>query len=179
MGEEGWRWLRFPYLREGETLERRREVALFLRDRGYRVAQVTLLFDDWSFADPYARCLAKNDTAAVEWMKDSYLRRAAMLIPADMDRARRVFGRDIPHVLLLHFGAVQAAMLPRLLDLLQERGFEFVTLQDAQSDPAYAVEIDRSFPSGATWLDQVAAMKGITAARPSDDTLTRLSTLCR
>jgi peptidoglycan/xylan/chitin deacetylase (PgdA/CDA1 family) len=179
MGDEGWRWLRFPYLHEGETIEKRREVSRFLKDRGYRVAQVTLNFDDWAFNDPYARCLAKNDAAAVEWMKDSYLRRAAESLSAGVKRARLVFGREIAHVMLLHLGALQTAMLPRLLDLLEEQGFELVTLQEAQSDPAYAVEVDRPFPSGTTWLDQVAATKGLETARPSDDTLTRLSALCR
>jgi peptidoglycan/xylan/chitin deacetylase (PgdA/CDA1 family) len=171
--------VRFPYLHEGETIEKRREVSRFLKDRGYRVAQVTLNFDDWAFNDPYARCLAKNDAAAVEWMKDSYLRRAAESLSAGIKRARLVFGREIAHVMLLHLGALQTAMLPRLLDLLEEQGFELVTLQEAQSDPAYAVEVDRAFPSGATWLEQVAARTGLETARPFDDTLTRLSALCR
>ena len=179
MGNEDWHWFRFPYLHEGETVEKRREVSRFLRDRGYRVAQVTLNFDDWAFNDPYARCLARNDGEAVEWMKEAYLRRALDSLFADVERARRVFGRDIAHVMLLHLGALQTVMLPRLLGLLEERGFELVTLQEAHSDPAYAVEVDRPFPSGATWLDQVAAIRGLQTPPAPDDMLARLSDLCR
>jgi peptidoglycan/xylan/chitin deacetylase (PgdA/CDA1 family) len=179
MGNEDWHWFRFPYLHEGETVEERREVSRFLRDRGYRVAQVTLNFDDWAFNDPYVRCLAKNDAAAVEWMKEAYLRRALDSLSADVERARRVFGRDIAHVMLLHLGGLQTVMLPRLLGLLEERGFELVTLQEAQSNPAYAVEVDRPFPSGAAWLDQVAAIRGLQTPRAPDDTLARLSRLCK
>ena len=61
MGDGDWHWFRYPYLREGETLEKRRAVARFLKDQGYRVAQVTLNFDDCAYNDPYTRCVAKND----------------------------------------------------------------------------------------------------------------------
>ena len=36
MGDEDWHWFRYPYLREGDTLEKRHAVAAFLKERGYR-----------------------------------------------------------------------------------------------------------------------------------------------
>ena len=53
-----WRWLRYPYLHEGDTVEKRRAVRAYLKARGYRIAQVTLDWEDylWNFA--YARFLA-------------------------------------------------------------------------------------------------------------------------
>src|SRR5262249_30222475 len=77
MADQDWHWFRFPYLREGETLEKHRDVMVFLKEHGYMVAEVTLSFGDYAYNDPYARCLAKNDTQAIEWMKDSYLSRAS------------------------------------------------------------------------------------------------------
>lgn len=41
-----WHWLRYPYLREGDTVEKRRAVRAYLQARGYRVAQVTLDWED-------------------------------------------------------------------------------------------------------------------------------------
>jgi peptidoglycan/xylan/chitin deacetylase (PgdA/CDA1 family) len=179
MGEDGWRFLRFPYLREGDTREKRKAVRQLLERRGYRVAEVTLNFDDYAYNDPYARCVAKNDVAAIEWMKESYLRRAAASLAAGVEEARRAFGRDIAHVMLLHIGAFETVMLPRLLDLLEERGFDLVTLQEAQSDAAYAADPGLPFPSGATWLDQVMAARALPRSPSSDDSLARLSVLCR
>src|SRR4029453_15951429 len=57
--EESWRWLRYPYLREGDTVEKRRAVRRLLAEQKYRIAQVTLSFDDYAYNDPYARCVAK------------------------------------------------------------------------------------------------------------------------
>jgi peptidoglycan/xylan/chitin deacetylase (PgdA/CDA1 family) len=160
MEGQDWHWFRFPYLHEGDTPDKRTEVARFLADHGYRVAEVTMSFDDWAYNDPYARCAAKNDLSAIEWMKQSYLRRAAESISAAQDAARRAYGRDITHVMLLHIGAFQTVMLPRLLDLLDERGFRLVTLPEAQSGPAYAAR--HGSPPALT-----------------DDSLARLADLCR
>ncbi len=180
MGDGGaWRWLRYPYLREGDTLEKRRSVAGFLREHGYRVAQVTMSFDDYAYNDPYARCLATNDLAAIDWMKESYLARAARSISAGEEGARRVWGRDVAHVMLLHVGGFQTVMLPRLMELLEQRGYRLVTLPEAQDDPAYLADPDRAFSGGATLLDQMMAAKNLAAAGAPDDTLARLAATCR
>jgi peptidoglycan/xylan/chitin deacetylase (PgdA/CDA1 family) len=41
-----WRWFRYPYLHEGDTLEKRRAVRAFLASNGYRIAQTTLDYED-------------------------------------------------------------------------------------------------------------------------------------
>jgi peptidoglycan/xylan/chitin deacetylase (PgdA/CDA1 family) len=179
MGDEDWHWLRYPYLHEGETLEKRRAVLQFLKERGYRVAEVTLSFDDYAYNDPYARCLAKNDLAAIDWMKDNYLERAARSLTAGQEMAQRVYGHDVAHVMLLHLGGFETVMLRRLLDLLDARGFQLVTLPEAESDPAYAIDPDRSSPSGSTWLEQMAAARQLAMPKTADDALTRLAGLCR
>jgi (4-O-methyl)-D-glucuronate---lignin esterase len=179
MADQDWHWFRYPYLHEGDTPEKRHAILQFLKDHGYRVAEVTLSFDDYAYNEPYARCLAKNDTAAIDWMKESYVQRAARSLDGGQDAARRVVGRDVAHVMLLHIGAFETVMLPRLLDLLDQRGFQLVTLQEAESDPIYAIDPDQATASGATLLDQVAASRKVDLPRTPDDALGRLSQLCR
>jgi peptidoglycan/xylan/chitin deacetylase (PgdA/CDA1 family) len=179
MGGGDWHWFRFPYLREGETLEKQRAVAAFLKDRGYRVAEVTISFDDYAYNEPYARCLARNDTAALDWLKESYLRRAGESLTAARAAAEGVFGRDIAHVMLLHVGGFQRVTLPGLLDLLQRRGFQLVTLEEAQRDPAYASDPGVAFASGATLLDRMTAARKVPAAPGPEPPFARLEALCR
>jgi peptidoglycan/xylan/chitin deacetylase (PgdA/CDA1 family) len=177
MGDADWHWLRYPYLHEGDTPQKRQAVAAFLKDRGYRVAEVTLSFDDWAYNEPYARCLAKDDVDSIEWMRESYLQRAAESIAAGQEAAKRVWGRDIAHVMLLHIGGFQTVMLPELLDLLEQRGFRLVTLQEAESDVAYAADAGVAPGSQATPLERMAAAKPGTPA--AADALVRLGGLCR
>ena len=179
MGDHGWRWLRYPFLHEGDTLEKRRAVRSFLADRGYRVAQVTMNFDDYAYNEPYARCVAKNDEASITALKESYLRRAGESLTFAQQAATLVFDRDIAHVMLLHIGAFETVMFPKLLDLLEQRGFHLVTLEEAQKDAAYAGDPDPPLPSGGTLLGQWMAAKHLTPPAHSDEDLGRISGFCR
>jgi peptidoglycan/xylan/chitin deacetylase (PgdA/CDA1 family) len=178
MGGQDWQWFRYPYLREGDTLEKRHDVAQALKQGGYRVAEVTLDFDDYAFNEPYARCVARGDTAAIEELKRLYMERAASQIDAGEAAARKVFGRDIKHVMLLHIGGFEAVMLPRLLDLLQQRGARLIRLDEAQSDPVYLVDPDQTPKYGGTFTDLVAASKQIELPRRDNAFFDRLEKTC-
>jgi peptidoglycan/xylan/chitin deacetylase (PgdA/CDA1 family) len=73
MGDGDWHWLRFPYLAEGDTAEKRAATRKFLGERGYRIAAVTMSFGDYMYNEPYARCVAKNDSASITRLETSYL----------------------------------------------------------------------------------------------------------
>lgn len=173
-----WHWLRYPFLAEGDTPEKRAETRKFLADHGYRIAAVTMSFGDYMWNEPYARCVAKNDTPAIKQLESSYLQAASE--DADFRRAmaKALFGHDIPYVLLMHVGAFDARMLPRLIDLYRSKGFSFVTLKEAENDPFYAAAIDPSMP------DQPDSLEGAMRARnlplPSPPKLAvDPNTLCR
>ena len=151
---DDWRWFRYPFLREGDTLGKRRGVRAGLREHGYRVAQVTLDYEDYLWNSPYARCFAKADAPSVRWLRSTYLTIAAAYIDSSREAARLVFGRDISHVLLLHLGAFSDNILPDVLALLQQKGLELVTLEEAQKDPAYQSDPDAPSRHGGTLLEQ-------------------------
>ena len=135
--------------------------------------------DDYAYNDPYARCLAGGDTAGIEWLKVSYLRRAAASLTEGQRGAREIYGREIPHVMLLHVGGFQMVMLPRLMDLLRERGFTLVTLPEVQADPAYAADSDLATDDGATLLERVRKVRGLAPPAASEDFFTKIGALCR
>jgi peptidoglycan/xylan/chitin deacetylase (PgdA/CDA1 family) len=41
-----WHWLRYPYLHEGDTLEKRHAVRAYLATHNYKIAQVTMDWED-------------------------------------------------------------------------------------------------------------------------------------
>ncbi len=141
-----WHWFRYPFLAEGGTPPVRDAARATLKARGYRVAAVTMSFDDFKWNVPYAACAAARDAAAIARLETSFLADARTAALASRARAKAQLGRDIPYVLLMHVGAFDARMLPRLLALYRSMGFRFVTLQDAQADPYYAPATDLSRP---------------------------------
>jgi peptidoglycan/xylan/chitin deacetylase (PgdA/CDA1 family) len=155
MGDEDWHWYRYPYLHEGGTLEKRRDVRSWLGEHGYRVAEVNMDFEDYLWNDPYARCLVRHDDKAIRRLHDTYLATADEYVTVFRTLAQKVYGRDVRYVLLLHVGAFDAKMLPELLGLYRARGFRFVTLEEAEADPAYKDDPDVASVGGGAQLEQL------------------------
>jgi peptidoglycan-N-acetylglucosamine deacetylase len=179
MDGHDWHWLRYPFLDEGETVEKRRVVRAYLNAHRYRIAQVTLDFQDWAWNSPYARCLAKNDTKSIEQLKTMYLNTASEFLDLGPQLAKMVYGRDIKHVLLLHVGGFETVMLPRLLELLKQRGFKLVTLPEVESDPAYESDPDIVLPEGGTLLEQMIVSKHLLMPPHAPVPIAELESMCQ
>lgn len=176
-GEE-WRWFRYPFLDEGEDAAKRIGSRQILARRGYRIADVTMDSNDWQWTAPYARCMAAGDDAAVAWLEQSFLHSLGETIRYYRSLSQGVYGRDIPYVLLLHISAFEGRMLPRLLVLFRHQGFRFVSLDQAQSDPAYASANNPALPPEPKGLEGKAAAEGIRLP-PRTDYAATLEAMCR
>ena len=89
-----------------------------------------------------------------------------------------LYGRDIKHIMLLHIGGFETIMLPKLLDLLKEKNFKLITLQEAESDPAYATDAPLGANWGGTFLQQMMRVKHLEFP-PTEDRLSKLDAICR
>jgi len=178
-GTHDWRWFRYPYLHEGDTLEKRRAVRAFLSTSGYRIAQTTLDFEDYYWNSAYARCWMRKDDASIEWLRESYRNAARDFTRFQIQNSRTVFGRDINHVMLLHLGAFSSHILPDLFRILKEEGFEIVTLEEAQKDPAYDYDPDFADVRGGTHVELGMLAKKIPwPANAPQLPRERLTTIC-
>ena len=178
MTGEDWHWLRFPYLAEGDTLAKHLGNRAFLAAQGYRIAAVTMSFDDYLWNDTYARCVARHDDATVATMETAYLAAADASLAYYHDLSMQLYGRDIAYVLLMHLGAFDARMMPRLLDLYKSRAVSFVSLDEAESDPFYAADIDPRLPPTPANLEQAMAARGVNLT-PRLVKVLPFDTLCR
>jgi len=172
-----WHWFRFPYLNEGKDPAKRAAVRAELAKRGYRIAGVTMSFGDYMWNDAYARCATSADAKAIAWLEQSYLDAARESAEQSRAEAKAAYGRDIPYVLLMHVGAFDAHMLPRLLAQYRKEGFRFVSLPMAESDPAYAADVNPALPPAPT-LDQRARDTGKPLPDPHDYA-NELAAVCR
>ena len=178
-GQHDWRWFRYPYLHEGDSLEKRRAVRSFLATNGYRVAQTTLDFEDYLWNSAYARCSMRKDETSIEWLRASYRNAARDFTRFEIQNSRAVFGRDIHHVMLLHLGAFSSHILPDLFRILKEEGFEIVTLEEAQSDTAYDYDPDIADARGGTLVELGMQAKKIPwPANAPQLPRERLTTIC-
>jgi len=176
--DSDWHWFRFPYLEEGDTIERREQLRAWLSRHGYRIAEVSMDFQDYNWNEPYARCAAKHDDAAIKSLHDSYLDAADESIRVYRQIAQMLYRRDVPYVLLMHIGAFDAHMLPELIALFRSHGFSFVTLQQAMSDPIYSFDPKVPSPEGNTFNEMVAQSRNVEVPDMKDRSR-ELDAMCR
>ena len=103
-----WKWLRYPFLAEGDDPAKRREVRRYLASHGYKIAAVTTGFGDWQWTAPYARCVAAHDQKGIAELKRLYMQSARESVTFDRALSKALYGRDIPYVLLMHIGALDS-----------------------------------------------------------------------
>jgi peptidoglycan/xylan/chitin deacetylase (PgdA/CDA1 family) len=140
--ERVWKVFRYPYLAQGTDVASRLALRQALVERHYRIAEVTIDFDDWAYNPTYVRCLRRGDTASTEALESMLLDAAVSQLRWADDTLRRLTGRPVPHVLLLHAGAFDAHVLDRLLSAYEKEGVRWIPLDEALADPVYTHEPD-------------------------------------
>jgi peptidoglycan-N-acetylglucosamine deacetylase len=167
---EGWRWFRYPFLAEGDDSPKRDSIRAVLARRGYPIAAVTMDFSDWQWNDAYVRCRAGGNAQELEALEGAYLDAVREAISRSRQLSRALYGRDIPYVLLTHISPFNARMLPRMLAVFREEGFQFSTLAAAQRDSVYRQDMDPSQPAGHTSLEARARARGVPIPEETDRT---------
>ncbi len=140
--ERVWKVFRYPYLWQGTDVPSRRRIRRALEERGYRIAEVTIDFADWAYNAPYVRCLEHGDRASIAALEETFLDGALSQLRWADDTLRRLVGRPVPHVLLLHAGAFDAHVLDRMLTEYERAGVRWIPLDEALADPVYRQEPD-------------------------------------
>ena len=154
---QDWHWFRYPNLSEGDTMAKKEAVRAFLdrrpKGQSYRIAQVTVDYGDWLFDAAYGRCVKQGRTDRTEWLKQVYLQKATYSFVEAQENARRLFGRDIPQIFLVHYSNFTAEVMPDLLAALKAQGARFITLEEAQSDPVFDTDSGIALPHGENFLN--------------------------
>lgn len=145
------RYLRFPYNHTGETAEKHAMVAAFLQQRGYEVATCTIENSDWVFARAYRLMLDRHDATAAKQLRAVYLEYTKKEIEYYTRMHQQLFGHETPHVMLLHANRLNADTLDQILKIFEQLHYRFVSLAEAQSDPAYRTPDSYLSAYGPMW----------------------------
>jgi peptidoglycan/xylan/chitin deacetylase (PgdA/CDA1 family) len=162
LGERGRKpqYLRFPFNHTGDTEEKHRAVLALLARHGYRVATCTIDNEDYEFSRAYDIALARQDKESARKIRAEYLTYTAVEIDYYAGLHKQVFGREIPQVMLLHANQLNADLIDKVLRIFAEKRYRFVTLDQAQSDAAYATP-DPATKYGWMWGYRWAQQLGV------------------
>jgi peptidoglycan/xylan/chitin deacetylase (PgdA/CDA1 family) len=151
-------WFRFTFLREGNTPEKRDGIQAFLKEKGLRNARVTLDTSDWRLNAALVSVLNQHPDADVAPFRAVYLSHLRQRAEAYRDLSRRLFGRDIPQVLLLHHNLINALFLEDAIRLFRDMGWTFTTPAAAFQDFVYSLEPQRPSPGQSLLLSAARSL---------------------
>lgn len=146
------KYFRHPFLMTGPTSQAKAAFESFLKERGYRVAPVTVNDEDYIFNDVLGIALEEKDKQLAEKTKSAYLEYVNRVFDYYEGVSRSLFHRNISQILLIHDSALSAECLDELLTNLDHRGYRFGSLNEALSDPAYATPDLFIGQQGCSWL---------------------------
>ena len=78
-------------------------------------------------------------------------------------------GYEVKQILLLHANTLNADYLDELIQMFQNRKYEFISLDAALQDPAYQLE-DVPVKKGLSWLHRWMLAKGLEIQRRAKGT---------
>jgi peptidoglycan/xylan/chitin deacetylase (PgdA/CDA1 family) len=163
--ERPYRYFRHPFTQTGDSVAEQLAFESFLASHGYTVAPFTIEHTDYLFSCIYDHLAAGEEPGIErESLLEAYLHHLDDAIDAFETMSGDLFGRQIPQIWLIHANRINAATLAESLERFERRGYEFITLEEALEDPAYATQAGPSKRYGPSWLLRWARAMNI---RPS------------
>jgi peptidoglycan-N-acetylglucosamine deacetylase len=150
---------RYPFLKEGDTAEKRDRFRTLLKERGYRVGHVTIDASDWYVSQRFEDRLGKEPKAPIAPYRDyliaHLLDRAAFYRQLALD----ILGRDIRHTLLVHFNPLNAFVLPDVMTAFESAGWQWIDASLAFEDTVFRSE-PKTVPAGESLVWALAKETG-------------------
>jgi peptidoglycan/xylan/chitin deacetylase (PgdA/CDA1 family) len=176
-----WKFFRYPYLFEGETLEKRNAARAWLHEHGYALAEVTIDANDWAYNPPFARCAEQADRASLIKLRASYVQEHVEELRRMRELTRALEQREVRQVLLLHLGVADQDALDELLTSYEREGVRWIDLPTALADPFFAQDPALPSRAGMAFPYRVALARGVSAPPPvfARDLEARLDQTCR
>jgi peptidoglycan/xylan/chitin deacetylase (PgdA/CDA1 family) len=163
------RRFRFPYLNEGNTVEKRDGFRAFLDSKSYKTGPVSVDASDWYYSQRLSdRLKVHPDTDKIPY-RDAYLRHLYDRAQYYDGLSRTVLGRSVAHVLLLHHNLINALFLKDVIQMFKDKGWTLIDSESAFRDPVYAMR-PNILPAGESILWALAKEKGLPGLRsPGED----------
>jgi peptidoglycan-N-acetylglucosamine deacetylase len=150
---------RYPFLKEGDTAEKRDRFRALLKESGYRVGHVTIDGSDWYVNERLADRFAKQPKVSIQPYRDyliaHFLDRASFYRQLAID----VLGRDMRHTLLVHYNTLNALVLPEVMSAFESAGWQWIDASLAFQDEAFRLQ-PKTLPAGESLVWALAAETG-------------------
>lgn len=159
---------RYPFLKQGNTTEKRDAVYLWLNQNHYKIGAVSIDASDWFYNRKYLDYAKQADTAKLERLKQAYITHLLDRASYYDQLAVHTLQRSPKHVLLLHVNQINAAFLADMITAFEQADWTFVSAKQAFQDPLY-MQHSQNIPAGESIIWSIAKTQGQALRYPAED----------
>jgi len=153
------RSFRFPFFKEGQTVQKRDGMRAFLAAHGYRIGRATVDASDWAISARLEKRVQADPGADLAGYRDFFLEHIWQRAQFYQGLAQQVLGKPVRHTVLLHHSPLNALFLDDLLAMLAARGWRLVDASHAYRDPLYERQ-PQCLPAGESLIWALAKQTG-------------------
>lgn len=153
------RYFRFPYLKEGNTIEKINGFRQFLTQQNYSVGHVSIDCADWYIDSRLRNRLIENPNSDITSFKTFYINHIYQKAVYYDSISTALTGRHVKHSLLLHHNLVSALFLDELIVHFKQKGWKVIDADKAYTDLFYQ-QTPNSNPAGESLTWALAKQSG-------------------
>ena len=153
------KFFRYPYLKEGDTPEKRDGFRNFLNGLNYKNGYVTIDASDWYIDGRIVDTLKINRDFDLTPFKEYYIVHIYNRAVYYDSLAMVLTGRHIKHTLLLHHNLINAMFFGELINYFRTKGWELINASDAYKDEVSSLKPD-ILPAGESLVWEMAKETG-------------------
>lgn len=146
---------RFPYLKEGNTVEKRDSMRQALQKADYRNGYVSIDASDWYIDAEMIKAIEAGMGSDLRPYRDYYVYHILNRAAYYDSLAQQVWQKPVKHNLLIHHSLLNALFLDDILLALKQNGWTIINAGDAFTDPVYQQQTG-NVPAGESILWQLA-----------------------
>jgi peptidoglycan/xylan/chitin deacetylase (PgdA/CDA1 family) len=150
--ERALKYFRFPFNSLGDDSLAHEQILDFLHRQGYQLAPHTISSEDWMYNALYEHHLEENQQVKADSVGQAYVAQTMKLFAHYEQLSEELYGRQIRQIYLCHDNALNRDFLPQLVDSIQKKAYELISLEEALQDEVYQSEDHYFGRWGFSWL---------------------------
>lgn len=155
------RYFSYPYLNTGKTTDDKNRFENWLAGRGLKSVKYTIDNQEWMYSYAYDAALNNGDKSAANQIRREFLDYMSKMFDHYEAYSAEMFGRDINQTMVLTTSRLVAESADELYGMIENRGYRFVSMDEAQADAAYeTAENFAGVKAGISWFERWQLAQG-------------------
>ncbi len=154
------RYFSYPYLNTGKNSEERNRFEAWLTSRGLTPVKYTIDNQEWMYSFAYNIAKLNRDNEAADKIRAEFIEYMSKMFDHYETYSQEIFGRDIAQTMVLTPSLLVGNSFDELFGMIEKRGYKFVSMEEALSDPAYQTPENFYGKAGISWFERWRMTQG-------------------